>query len=73
MPAEKRRRLHNRQRLTPVKPAPQPEQGEAGRISGAPWRDLAFLIEDELFAQKEILGICLRRDTLWHQSLSATV
>ena len=55
MPAEKRRRLHNRQRLTPVEPAPKPEQGEAGGIRGAPWRDLAFLIEGELFAQKEIL------------------
>jgi hypothetical protein len=54
MPAEKRRRLHNRQRLTPVEPTPEPDQGEAGDIRGAPWRDMAFLIEGELFTQKEV-------------------
>jgi hypothetical protein len=46
--------LHNRQRLTPVEPAPEPEQGETGGISGAPWRDMAFLIQGKLCAQKEV-------------------
>jgi hypothetical protein len=54
MPAEKRCRLHDRQRLTPVEPAPEPDQGETGGIRGAPWRDMAFLIEGKLFAQKEV-------------------
>jgi hypothetical protein len=54
MPVEKCCRLHDRQRLTPVEPAPEPDQGEAGGIRGAPWRDIALLIEGELFAQKEV-------------------
>ena len=54
MPAEKRRRLHNRQRLTPVEPAPEPDQGEAGGMRGAPWGAMAFLIEGELCAQQEV-------------------
>lgn len=60
MPMEKRRRLYNRQRLTPVEPAPEPEQSEASGISGAPWRDMAFLIQGKLFAQKEVF-CCERR------------
>jgi hypothetical protein len=54
MPAEKRCRLHDRQRLTPVEPASEPDQGEAGGIRGPPWCDMAFLIEGKLFAQKEV-------------------
>jgi hypothetical protein len=40
--------------LTPVEPAPQPDEGEAGGIGGTPGLDLTLLVQGELFAQKEI-------------------
>jgi hypothetical protein len=54
MPANQRRRLHHSQRLAPVEPAGEPDEGETGGVSGALRLDMAFLVEGELFAQKEI-------------------
>ncbi len=55
MPACKGRWLHNDEGLLPVEPAGEPGQGKAGRIGRASWCDVTFLIQGELFPQKEIL------------------
>src|SRR5262245_2440777 len=52
MPAEKRCRLHDRQRLTPVEPAREPDQGEAGGVSSTLRLHVAFLIQRQLFTEK---------------------
>ena len=41
-------------RLAPVEPAAEPDEGKARGIGGAPRRDVSFLIQRELFAQKEV-------------------
>jgi hypothetical protein len=38
-----------------IGPAGQPCEGDAGRLGGTLGRDIAFLIESELLAQKEVL------------------
>jgi hypothetical protein len=45
MPADQRGRLHYDQRLPPVKPATEPDQGNPRRVGGAPWLDAAFAVE----------------------------
>ena len=55
MPADQRRWLHDDDGLTPVEPAGEPDQGHSSRLRGTTWRDLAFLVEGQLFAQKEVL------------------
>ncbi len=55
MPAEQGGWLHNDKGLPPVEPPTEPGQGETGGIGGAPRRDVALLIECQLFAEKEIL------------------
>src|SRR5215471_5617875 len=55
MPAEKRRRLDNHQGLTPVKPAPEPHEGETRGRGCTPGFDLSLLIEGQLFTEKKIL------------------
>jgi hypothetical protein len=54
MPAEKRCGLDHSQRLAPVEPASQPDEGETGSIRGTARFDVAFLVESQLFTQKEI-------------------
>src|SRR5688572_32895563 len=54
MPADQRGWLYHSQRLPPVEPAREPNQGETGGVSGALRLDVAFLIQRQLFAQKEI-------------------
>jgi hypothetical protein len=54
MPAEKRRRLHNRQRLTPVEPAPEPDQSETSGIGSTTGFHVALLIQCQLLTQEEV-------------------
>ena len=56
MPAGKGLRLHNGQRLTPVEPATEPDQGDTSGIGRTPGFDVALLIQRQLFTQKEIFG-----------------
>ena len=56
LPADQGLRLHHSQRLAPVEPAREPDQGEAGGVSSALRLDMALLVESELFAQEEIFG-----------------
>jgi hypothetical protein len=56
MPAEKRLGLHNGQGLAPVKPATEPAQGEPGGVGRAPWLDVTFLLQRELFTEKEVFS-----------------
>ncbi len=59
MPADQRGWLYHSQCLVPVEPAREPDQGETGGVSGALSLDVAFLIQRQLFAQKEIFcGKC---------------
>ncbi len=57
MPTDQRRRLHDDDGLAPVEPASEPDQGHSSRLRGATWLDLAFLIQGQLFAQKEVLRL----------------
>jgi hypothetical protein len=54
VPAGKRRWLYHGQGLAPVEPASEPDQGETGGGGGAPWLDVTFLIQRELFTQEEV-------------------
>ena len=54
MPADQRGRLDNDQGLPPVEASGKPGQGETGGRGDAPGLDVAFLIQRQLFAQKEI-------------------
>jgi hypothetical protein len=66
MPASEGLWLYNDQGLAPVKPATEPDQGHAGGMGGALRCDVAFLIQRQLFAQKEVFsceGRC-RSETL---------
>jgi hypothetical protein len=54
MPAEKRCGLDHSQRLAPVEPASQPDEGDTGSIRGTARFEVAFLVERQLFTQKEI-------------------
>jgi hypothetical protein len=54
MPVEKRCGLDHSQRLAPVEPASQPDEGETGSIRGKARFEVAFLVERQLFTQKEI-------------------
>jgi len=56
-------RLHNGEGLTPVEPAPEPHEGEAGSIGGTARFDLALLVVGKLFPQKEIFRGQYRRWT----------
>jgi hypothetical protein len=49
-------RLHHHESPVPVKPLRQPEQGDPGGIIRASGRDVVFLVERQLFAQKEVFG-----------------
>jgi hypothetical protein len=55
MPADQRRWLNEDQRLAPIEPAGEPGQGHSSRLRGTTWLDLTFLVEGQLFAQKEVL------------------
>ena len=55
MPAKKRRGLHHSQGLSPIKPVCKPDQGETRGIRCTFWFDMSFLVESQLFAQKENL------------------
>jgi len=48
--------LHHDQSVTPIEPAAQQHQRQAGRIVSTSRLDLAFLIKGELLAQEQILG-----------------
>ena len=54
MPAEKGCRLHNSYDLAPIKPAPEPDQDEAGGVGGTLGCGVMLLIQRELFAQEEV-------------------
>ena len=54
MPAEKGCRLHNSYDLAPIKPAPEPDQGEASGVGGTLGCGVMLLIQRELFAQEEV-------------------
>jgi hypothetical protein len=47
-------RVGPQQRLAPVEPASQPDEGETGSIRGTARFEVAFLVERQLFTQKEI-------------------
>jgi hypothetical protein len=55
MLADQRRWSGEDQRLAPIEPAGKPGQGHPSRLRGTTWLDLAFLVEGQLFAQKEVL------------------
>src|SRR5215471_16431400 len=48
MPADQGVWLHNGQRLTPVEPTAQPDQGEAGAVGNTARFDMALLVEGKL-------------------------
>jgi hypothetical protein len=54
MPADQCGRLHHGQRVPPVKPATEPDQGNPRGVGGAPWLETAFAVQRELFAQEEV-------------------
>jgi hypothetical protein len=54
MPVDERCGLHNGEGLAPVKTAREPDQGQAGSISGASGLDMALLVQGELFAQEKV-------------------
>jgi hypothetical protein len=56
MPAGKRGGLHNGQGLAPIKPATEPDEGETGGVGRTSWLDVTFLIQRELFTEKEVFG-----------------
>ena len=47
---------HHNQSVSPIEPAAQQHQRQAGRIVSTSRLDLAFLIKGELLAQEQILG-----------------
>jgi hypothetical protein len=56
MPADQGLRLHHSQRLALVKPAGEPDQGDAGGMGGTPWLDVTLLMQGELLTQKQVFG-----------------
>jgi hypothetical protein len=54
MPTAQRCGLHDHQGLAPVEPVGKPGQCETGCVGCAPWGDVAFLVEGQLFAQKMV-------------------
>src|SRR4051794_3430533 len=56
MPVDQRGWLHHGQRLSPIEPAGEPSQGHPSRLRGTMWLDLAFMVQGQLFAQKEVLS-----------------
>jgi hypothetical protein len=62
-PPDERLRLHHRESLRPVEPLRQPDQSHANGIGGAPWLDMVFLVERQLFPQKEVFCGKRRRRT----------
>jgi hypothetical protein len=56
VPIDQRPGPHNNQSVSPIKPAAEQHQGQAGRIVGTSGLALAFLRESELLAQKQIFG-----------------
>ena len=57
--------LHHDQSVTPIEPAAQQHQRQAGRVVGPSGLDLAFLVKGELLTQEQILG---RQRGLWSQT-----
>ena len=55
VPAGQGRRLHDAQGLAPIKPAGEPGQSHPSCLRGTTWLGLAFLVEGQLFTQKEVL------------------
>jgi len=62
MPAEKGLRLDESEGLSPVEPAPEPDQGDPRRVGGTSGFDVALLIQGKLFAQEEVFR---REDRSW--------
>jgi len=56
MPAEEGGGLPHSEDLAPIKPATEPDQGEAGGVGGTPWHHLALLIQRELLTEQEVFG-----------------
>ncbi len=56
VPTDQGLKPHNHQSNSPIEPAAEQHEGEARRIVSKSGLDLAFLIEGELLAQKQILG-----------------
>jgi hypothetical protein len=54
MPSEHRCRLHYTQSLLPIDPASKPKQGEVGGIGSTFRLYIEFLIQRQLFVQKEV-------------------
>jgi hypothetical protein len=54
MPTDQRRRLHDDDGLAPVEPAGKPNQGHPSHMHDTSWLDMAFLVQGQLFAQKEV-------------------
>jgi hypothetical protein len=56
VPADEGFGRHDGQCTSPIEPAAEPQEGQAGWMGGPAGPDFAFRIECELFAQEEILG-----------------
>src|SRR5208337_2800077 len=56
VPGDQGPRPHHNQSVSPIEPAAQQQQRQAGRIVSTSRLDLAFLIKGELLAQEQILG-----------------
>jgi hypothetical protein len=55
MPADQRRRLDEDRRVAPIEPVGEPGEDQPSRLRGTTRLDLTFLVEGQLFAQKEVL------------------
>ena len=56
MPAHQYLGLHNRQHRPPIDEAGKYDEGQAGGVGGASGRRLAFNVQGQLFAEKEVFG-----------------
>ena len=56
MPGDQGPGPHHNQSVSPIEPAAQQHQRQAGRIVSTSRLDLALLIKGELLAQEQILG-----------------
>jgi hypothetical protein len=65
MPADQRSWLDDDQSMALVQPAGKRARGDAGRMGSPFGFGLAFLVEGELFAQKEVLR---REGVVWAQA-----
>jgi hypothetical protein len=54
MPPDEGLRLHNGEGLSPIEPAREPDEGEASAMRSASRLNVTFLVQGQLFAQKEV-------------------